>query len=223
MVDAPVTYYYWGIADRRISFGQSGPFVTFFYAEDFDKLIYRNKSFIEFYICRTTEGSTLGYKAAGQTIEPVLAARKSDGMAEEVIRNQEFVMNFARNYRQYICLVTHSEAILHSLFLRVMNRFSLCPVKNMIVFLHKKILWGNFYSQKVPVIIKLYPWTVLYIATFYCLRNVCDRVYKYRMIWMEASLVYTYGALGKWLIRQKERLVASKRLRYFVRRLIHKY
>ena len=37
---------------------------------------------------------------------------------------------------------------------------------------------------------------------------------------MEASLVYTYGTFGKWLIWYRDRLLASKFLRYTAGRLL---
>lgn len=94
------------------------------------------------------------------------------------------------------------------------------PDKTMTTFLSKKLRWGHFVGKKIPIIIKLYPWTALYIAVFYCLKNRYNYVYKYRQIWLEASLVYTYGMLGKWLICSKERLLASRRLRYLGSRLL---
>lgn len=217
LVDAPITYYYWGVSDQRISFKHSGLFSTFFYAEDFGKRVFRNKLFIEFYICRTTEGSTLGYKTTAQGIEPVLAAHKSDSMNEEIINNHKFVVNFARKYLQYTCLTTHSEEIHRSLFLRIMNRFTLCPNKEIIGFLHKKIFWRTFYNRNTPFIIKLYPWTIAYIILFYPLRNRFSNILKYRMIWLEGCFIYTYGAFGKWLIWSMERLLASKRLRFLAK------
>ena len=219
IIDTPVRYYYWGVSHGRVGIGQSGPFTSFFYAEDFQD-VYRNNKFIEFYICRSTEGSTLGYERTDAGIVPVLDRRETELMDEEIHRNHELVRFFARQYQQFACLEEYSLALFRSLFLRLMCRFMRYPDKTMTTFLSKKLRWGHFVGKKIPIIIKLYPWTALYIAVFYCLKNRYDYVYKYRQIWLEASLVYTYGMLGKWLIWCKGRLLASRRLRYLGSRLL---
>ena len=91
----------------------------------------------------------------------------------------------------------------------------------MVTFLNKKLRWGTFFREKIPIIIKLYPWTVLYIAVFYLLKNRYDNVYKYAHIWLEASLVYTYGGtFGKWLVRCKNRLLTSEYISCLAGRLL---
>lgn len=217
IVCSPVKYYYWGVSHKRFS----NLFTSYFYAEDFDKHIYRNKAFIEFYICRNTEGSTLGYKSVNGEFIPVLAERIPTMIDEEITQNYEYVLHFARQYIQYDCLRKYSEDIFHSLFLRIMYRFMLCPNKNIVFFLSSKIWWRNFWEKKIPVIIKLYPWTAAYIAVLYCLKNISGGVYKYRMTWLEASLIYTYGTLGKCLAHIIDYMLKSSRLRYGVRRLLH--
>lgn len=222
ITDAPVRYYYWGVSSRRVGIGQSGPFTSFFYAENFDKQVYRNMTFIELYICRNTEGSTLGYERTDSGIVPVLERHVPGLMDDEILRNYASVLSFARRYRQYACLGVHASALFRQCSLRIMDRFTRYPDKSMAVFLSGRLRWGHYLGKKIPVIIKLYPWTAFYIAFFYCLRNVSDHVYKYRMMWFEASLVYTYGVFGKRLIQYKERLLTSKRLKFLAGRLIHK-
>lgn len=219
ITDAPVEYYYWGVSNGRVAIGRSGSFTSFYYAEDFLN-VNRNNKFIEFYICRSTEGSTLGYKLTDTGIVPVLAGRKAGLMDEEIRQKHESVRWFARQYRQYACLEEYSLMIFRLLSLRIMYHFMRCPGKSMVTFLSKKLRWGHFVGKKIPIIIKLYPWTALYIAVFYCLKNKYVNVYKYRQVWVEASLVYTYGTFGKWLIWYRDRLLASKFLRYTAGRLL---
>ena len=221
IIDAPVTYYYWGVSRVRVNIGQSGPFMSYYYAEDFSMDMYRNKSFIEFYICRNAEGSTLGYKRTDTSVVPVLGRRETSSMDEEIRQNHKSVLCFARQYQQYACLREYSSSISRLLFPQIMYRFIRYPDKSMVAFLSKKLWWNHFLGKKIPVIIKLYPWTVLYIVVFYLLKNKYDNVYKYRQVWLEASLVYTYGrTFGKWLIQCKNRLLASEYISYLVWRLL---
>ena len=221
ITDVPVKYYYWGVSRVRVNIGQSGPFMSYYYAEDFPKYMYRNKSFIEYYICRNSEGSTLGYKRTEVGVVPVLGRRETSSMDEEIRQNHESVLCFARQYQQYACLREYSSSISRLLFLQIIYRFIQYPDKGMVTFLSKKLQWGSFFSEKIPVIIKLYPWTVLYIAVFYLLKNKYDNVYKYRQMWLEASLIYTYGGtFGKWLVRCKNRLLASEYMSCLAGRLL---
>ena len=181
ITDVPVRYYYWGVSSMRVRIGLSGPFISFYYAEDFGK-VHGNNKFIEYYICRNCEGTTLGYKLADNGIEPILGERKNTLMDEEIHQNHETIQHFVHQYRQYKCLSEHSKELFHSLFLKVMYHFMQYPNKDMVVFLSKYLRWGNFFEKKMPVIIKLYPWTMTYIVVTYCLKNVSNHVFKYRAI-----------------------------------------
>ena len=214
---ATVEYYYWGVSNGRIAIGRSGSFTSFYYAEDFLN-VSRNNKFIEFYICRSTEESTLGYEQTDTGIVPVLNGREDGLMDEEIRQNHEYVRWFARQYRQYACLEEHSLMIFRLLSLRIMYHFMRCPDRNMVAFLSKKLRLEH-YGESIPIIIRLYPWTALYIAIFYCLKKKFRSVYKYRQMWVEASLVYTYGKFGKWLVWYRDRLLASNFLRCTAGRL----
>lgn len=147
IMDTPVEYYYWGVSNGRVAIGRSGSFTSFYYAEDFLN-VHRNNKFIELYICRSTEGSTLGYKLTDTGIVPVLASRKTGLMDEEIRQNHESVRWFAQQYRQYACLEEYSLMIFRLLSLRVMYHFMRYPSKSMVTFLSKKLRWGHFLRKK---------------------------------------------------------------------------
>lgn len=222
IVDSPVKYYYWGVVHKRIGIEHSGVFTAFHYSDDFKRVCYYNK-FIEYYICRNIENTTLGYRHTAEGTSPVLAeqTQTSSALFDDIMLNHTEVLLFANQYKQYKCLREYSADIFHSLSLRVMYRFMLCPNKDIVFFLSSKLWIRHFWKKKIPAIIKLYPWTAFYIASLYCLKNISSRVYKYRMMWLEASLIYTYGALGKWLTHAIDHMRKSSRLRYEVRKLLH--
>lgn len=218
IITSPVIYYYWGVSKTRFDFGKTKKFTAFFYQDDFDT-IYRNSKFIEHYICRNTEGTTLGYRKAAGTVVPILSERTNASRDCEIEENREIVLHFAQRFQQYPILCKYSQEIFHSLFLRVLYDFMRCPNRSISVFLAGKIYWKQFYGSPIPVIIKLYPWVAAYIALSYFLKNRYDNVYKYRFLWLEASLIYTYGSVfGKWLARWAYKMVVwPKHIKQYIK------
>ena len=119
----------------------------FYYAEDFGK-VHGNNKFIEYYICRNCEGTTLGYKLADNGIEPILGERKNTLMDEEIHQNHETIQHFVHQYRQYKCLSEHSKS--YSIHFSSKSCITSCntPNKDMVVFLSKYLRWGNFFEKK---------------------------------------------------------------------------
>ncbi len=105
-------------------------------------------------------------------------------MDEEIHQNHETIQHFVHQYRQYKCLSEHSKS--YSIHFSSKSCITSCntPNKDMVVFLSKYLRWGNFFlEKKMPVIIKLYPWTITYIVVTYCLKNVSNHVFKYRAMY----------------------------------------
>lgn len=221
ILDSHVEYYYWGVSEKRIEIGKVGAFTSFFYGEDFEPQIYRNNKFIEFYICRSTEGTTLEYKQTAEGIAPILAEREPSALDEEITQNHKAVLCFAQQYSQYPCLQKHSQKIFHTLFLRILFHFTQYPDKKIVAFLANKMYWRNFWDKPMPIITKIYPWTILLIIVTFFMKNKRAYTYKYRAIWLEASFVHTYGKLGIWLSLCTHKIMSSQYIKYQVKRLLN--
>ena len=220
IIDTPVVFYYWGVSPGRSEINKTGAFTAFSYWEDFRELQRGNK-YIEFYICRNPEGSTIGYKHEENFVVPILSDMSDIEIAEDVRMNNEILLKASHWYRQYPCLMEHAESIFRNLSLKIMSRFTQYPNKEITIFLSKNLFWEHFGSP-IPVIIKLYPWTAVYLAILYSLKSFNKKIYTYRNVWLDASLIYTYGTLGKQFVLCKQKALSSMRLKNSIKGILYK-
>lgn len=222
IIDSPVVFYYWGVSPGRSDISKTGAFTAFSYWEDFKEL-YRSNKYIEFYICRNPEGSTLEYKQESGYIAPVFSNEvEDDCIIEEVRINNEILLKTSRWYKQYPYLLEYSDYIFKNLSLSIIIQFTQCPNKKMVRFLSKKLFWETSFGNSIPVIIKLYPWTAVYLAILYSLKSFNKKIYAYRNVWLDASLIYTYGSLGKQFVLCKQKVMSSMRLKNSIKGILYK-
>lgn len=221
LIESPIIFYYWGVYPSRLDINKTGLFTAFSYWEDFKELQRGNK-YIEFYICRNQEGSTLGYKHEGDLIIPVLSDISDTKIAEDIRVNNELLLKVSHWYQQYPCLLENAGFIFKNLSLKVMAQFTQYPDKAVTAFLSKKMFWEHF-GLSLPIIIKLYPWTIVYLAVLYSLKSINKKIYIYRNVWLDASLIYTYGLFGECLVYYKQKIFSSTRLKNGIKRMLYKF
>lgn len=222
-----VHYYYWGVTDERLAIQQTGKFKSSIYWEDFYAPKYINpysrvRKIIEYYVCSNSEGTTIGYRIESNgEIVPVLANSVNED--KEIVIMREQLMKIARSYSQYPFLLHDADLIFKTCSLKVLDEFSNYPSKDICKFFSQKT-WNDslISNEEIPFVLKLYPWTFVYLLWIFVLKmfhmNVSS---KYKWIWFDASLIYTYGFIGKWLVKMEYSLFHSRSIRQKVRMLCY--
>ena len=190
-----VSYYYFGTSPYRLPIEKTGSFVSYIYGEETKNSIY--PLIIEFYMCRTICGTTIGYaKTDDGLIQPVKERENlMPTYIEEVKRNEQIVLDVAEKCKNYMSVVEHSEQILRTCSLRSLIEFSERPTYQLIKTIAPSLNYLHF-NLKKPVIVKYYPWTYVKFKL-----NRTLFTFEYSKFWLYGSLVYTYRKIGEKLIK----------------------
>ena len=190
-----VSYYYFGTSPFRFPIEKTGTFVSYLYGEETKNSIY--PLIIEYYMCRTTCGTTLGYTITDDgLIQPVKEKENlMPSYIEEVRRNEQVVLEVAEKCKNYPSVVQHAEQIFRTCSLRSLFEFTERPTYQLIKTIAPSLNYLHF-DLKKPVIEKYYPWTYLKYKLNHTLYTP-----EYNKYWLSGSLVYTYRKFGEWLIK----------------------
>lgn len=224
--DNNIKFYYYGVAKSRLDIRETGDFSSLSYWEDFPD-IYGNNKFIEYYICRTNEGSTIGYAEEEGCIIPLLERQiNSDAYQEDIASNMTLLRKAAVIYEKLAYAIVNPVRLFDNASMKTLCHFSKYPSKKMLNALVGNFSIGHF-SNEDAAIVKLYPWTLVYILSLYIYelvkRKKCSSLNKYKKVWFCASWIYTYGYLGNTVVKYWWKIKESSKLKYFVKCLIFKF
>lgn len=188
-----IIFYYLGVSPYRLPIEKTGSFISYMYGDDIDCSYYT--LLIEFYMCRTLDGTTVGYQRKEGIIEPILSKEKGEpSVANEIRENEYLVLEVAKACGKYLSIKENAEFILKTCSIRTMIEFCEHPTSHLVEKIAPSLNYLHFGFKK-PVIEKIYPWTYLKYKISHALSTP-----KYNKFWLYGSLVYTYGKWGEKLV-----------------------
>lgn len=209
-------YYYWGVLDTRRPFNNTGSFFSFIYGEEYKELcIITNQA--EHFMCRTLEGSTIGYQQASSEIIPNKEhVSFSMEFEKEVTFNQSVVLQIGKKFMQYFSALDSCELFFKTCTLRTCQDYLRYPRYSLV-----KTIAGHLdvehYSVSRPIFAKLYPLKYLRIIYHY---KLMKEVGTYMYLWHDGSIVYTYGKFGEWIVRNRLLKKCNFLIKNILRRLL---
>lgn len=201
IVNNNVNYYYFGVSKTRLDFDQTSDFISMSFWEDF-RDIYKNNAFIEYYICRNYEGSTIGYDRRSDKIVPVKASVPIEISMYDIDFNMRLLVDAAKSYSKIGTYFVDTNELFRNVCFKTLVSFTKLPPKHITDYLSNR-LYVDHFSGKKSVIIKLYPWTCFYVLFIYVFKKKIpnNTRNKFSAVWFTASLIHTYGRLGNWVVK----------------------
>lgn len=189
-----VKYYYWGVYKTRLPISITGDFFSFSFFEDYYRL--GAAKFIEFYMCKMKEGSTLGYKnSSGGIISPVLGKPDiSEVESSEIDDNINIMYRSLELFLNIPSIYSYSQDIFNILSINTLHRVAKNPPGCFTKVLKKRMFWDH-YVEREKMITFLSPYKI-----FDILRCLYSKSPKYNGLWIEGSIVYTFRGFGNWLL-----------------------
>lgn len=210
-----ILFYYYGISETRLSIHETGTYYAFSHGE-YQKDFYSKREFLEYYICRNAEGTTIGYKIEnGKTIVCREECCYSKQDIQDINNNIDNLISFADSCKSYTCILSNTNTIFYNCMQRTLQEFIRFPsyplVKKIAPFM-KFNHWG--YERNLIIKLpKLYHlsrlWRGFLNKTKICKRREPD------FGWFEASYIFTYKSFGEWVIKHKIMQIPHKLL-YFL-------
>ena len=201
-----VSFLYFGVTDYRVNHKKIGDFTSFTYWDN----SYNNK-LIEFYMCRSLSGSVLGYEKKGARLCPVLDYVKSQGVDDGINKNIEVAQKTTLLLKQYGILLSNAEELFYHYSYKSLIDFIRLPDIQTVNAMSKELFIDHYNSSFCPIIVRLWPWDILRIIYLWITHN--SKAIRYWAIWLDASLVYTYGQFGARIIKMKDKLLTSNVLK----------
>lgn len=187
-----VNFYYYGVNKGILPVKQIGKYYTFFRTYDYTRFSSR---FIEFYMCKMLEGSTMNYEERYDTIIPVLEKRiVNDEERNEFDKNLQLLLDGIEGFTKIPFLRRHSNNIFYNISLPSLQRLSSNPSYKTVKFLRNRMKWDRYTDQE-RIIERMLPHKL-----FDVLYNSARRTPKYSRLWMEGCIVLSLGVFGKWLL-----------------------
>jgi predicted HAD superfamily hydrolase len=194
IIDKDVHFYYYGVHKSRFPISDVGNYYSFTFFEDYDRLGAAN--FIEYYMCKTLEGSTIGYTDVDGTIEPVLEEFQSrEEEYHDFQHNVELLEQTIELYSRIPSLVDNSHVIFKELSMKTLHQFAKNPPRRSVKFLSKR-MYSDHFTDKKQMIIYLTPYKL-----FDILNSIRTKSHKYQTLWVEGSIINTFGFLGKKILK----------------------
>lgn len=189
-----IKYYYFGVHKARFPMAATGNYTSFSFFEDYNRLGAAN--FIEYYMCKVLEGSTMGYRVEGESYVPLLEETNfSYEEIEDFNKNLSCLYDALELFKKVPFLIDVVEEIL-LLSLETLHKTATNPPRETVKFLNER-LYSEHYVDKQKSIIKLYPHKILNV-----LYHIYKKTHKYENLWIEGSIVHTLGKFGTWILKQ---------------------
>ena len=211
IVPNEVTYYYFGVSDNRLSIRQTGRFVSFTSWQSAPKLI-------EHYMCRTPFGSVWDYKMENLCVVPECAAGEAEADVEDINNNFQLAHTAACMFKANPVLLDYAEVLFFQYSYKAIKDYMKYPDRYDLRKFHRT-LKVEILDEHFPVIKSLWPWDML--------NYLCQIIFKtekskgYWAVWLEGSLVYTYGKIGRWMIKTRDKVLKSDSIRSKVKYLVY--
>lgn len=187
-------YYYYGVYKSRKPVEKTGEFYSFSYFEDYDKL--DAAKFIEFYMCKMLEGTTTGYYYDGVNICPQIKDKSfSIDEIKDFDRRIQLMIDGMKLYSEFPFFIENAKKIMDIISMPTLYQTAKFPSRNLTRFLSKKMFWDHYVDYR-PMIVKLNPlvlWEVIY--------HTVRKTHKYDGLWLNASIILTFGGFGKLFIK----------------------
>lgn len=208
-----VNYYYLGVTEARVNLKRTGVFNAYTYWHNFP-----NNKFIEYYMCRTTSGSVVGYEDRGGTVVPI-CEEVSVNDEEDVELNLRILGQAVSFFQDYPLLEENADELFYNCAYKSVCDFIKYPDRKTIKLLSSKLFVDHYTFSNCPVIIKLWPWSILRLLYLYVTQN--NSFKKYRYLWVDGSLIHTFGYLGCFTVFLKNRYVMSIRNKDKMKKLFY--
>ena len=190
------TFYYLGVSDRRLSVNEFKKYTSCIFFEN-SMWFSAMTGVIEYYMCKNKFGTTLGYEKNNGKIEPIYKKKNCDNKdAVQIDDNKDIVLQIAQLCHKYQVIYSNTSSILKN-SMNVLREFSLYPNYHLVKPIAPHLVFKH-YSKEYPIVMKIYPWTIIYILTkkvLSLLRHISQSD-RYMMLWLCGSVSYTYGPFG---------------------------
>ena len=194
IIDKDVHFYYYGVHKSRFPISDVGNYYSFTYFEDYDRLGAAN--FIEYYMCKTLEGSTIGYTDVDGKIDPVLEeSHPRENECHDFQHNVGLLEQSIDLYYKIPSLVESSHVIFKELSIKTLHQFAKNPSRRSVQFLSKR-MYSDHFTEKKQMIINLTP-----CKSFDILNSIRTKSHKYQTLWVEGSIIKSFGLLGNKLLK----------------------
>ena len=194
-----VVFYYWGTSST-IKYANTGDFISFCYGEQLNE-IDRIMRIVESYMCRSIEGSTINYRKTEGIFEPIFGNSNKDLKYQESVSfNESIVLQVGARFSQYFRILDSSEMFHKTCALRALQNFTKLPTYKLVKTIAPDLMFSH-YSLKRPIIQKIYPFDLVKMYLMNRNQGFASKLKKYEMLWMPASIVYTYGVFAEWMMR----------------------
>lgn len=187
-----VFFYYYGVNKGILPIKQIGKYYTFFRTYDYIRFTPR---FIEFYMCKMLDGSTINYEERDDAIKPVLENRiVSEEENNEFYKNLQLMLDGVEGYIKIPLLRRQSDNIFYSISLPSLQRVSSNPSYKTMKFLRDRMKWDRYTDQE-KIVERMLPHRL-----FDVLYNSARRTPKYSRLWMEGCIVLSLGMFGRLML-----------------------
>lgn len=190
-----ITYYYYGVSSDRLQMKDIGQYFSFSYNDQIkDSLYYQ--FIIEYYICRVTEGSTIGFtKDKDGVVSPIFEKVKNDDI-NDIIYNKTIVLKYAKLFHQYDILIDNAELLLYNCAIRSLVDFLYYPQFHLV----KKIspyLYFNHFGFRQKIIYGRKDWKFVPFLAKKILKklHIID-INTSNIWWKRGTLVNIFGPIG---------------------------
>lgn len=203
IISTDCTFFYYGVSSNRLDYNDMGKIDPLSFGESVGSSLYY-QFVIEYYMCRSTEGTTLGYiYAPNGRIEPLLGSEEIIDK-NGILKNIDVVLHIAKLIHQYDILTMGQESLMYNRAVFEVKDFSDFPQSHMIKSIAPYLYFEHFTSPK-PCVYKLSIGDFGYLALRKVLRKLHIRIpQKVKMEWINGTIVYSLGSFGDWIIRLKK-------------------
>lgn len=189
-----VSFYYFGVNKGILPIKDIGNYFSFMYVKDFDRFSSR---FLEFYMCKMPEGSTLSYEEKNGKIIPICDnVEITDSEIKEFDKNLQIMFEGIDRYLQIPLLYTYSRLFYTIITLPTLQGVSQNPPYKMVKFLENRMFWDS-YTDKKKIVKTMLPHTLIKV-----LYHSYKRSPNYSGLWIEGCVVLSLGFVGRWLLRK---------------------
>lgn len=193
-----VAYYYYGMSIDRFSIIDTGNRHSFTCEENLPQL-YQHREFIEYFICKTAEGMTIGYELSNSgRIVPVKEQTEISGKDSELFNsNIKQTVCIAKEWARMKLATPQTISILFACTQKIFDDFVRHPQSSLVGQIANHLAFAHY--GKKSFLIKKLSWSDL--VMFFCQqyipfvrkRSFCGG----ERIWEKASFVYTFGGYGE--------------------------
>lgn len=201
-----INFYYFGVGTDRLPMKELGDYKTLLFQEDTSSYM-GYVYYSEYYMCRTTEGSTIDYQELNGNVVPIQGpCNLSIDEKKSIKESRNIILQIVENVDLYWIIIHKSELLFKICTESTNKSFSQFPIRRLLKQIAPHLIFEHFqYTNKI--VDKIYPHQLIYELLYKILKQLhldLPKPNSLSYLWRNACFIYTYGSLGEFYNRNVE-------------------